>query len=59
VWAVGDVTTTDGKLKLIATGYAEAAVAVAQAVRAIRPETRLQPAFSTTTGVPGAVEGVP
>ncbi len=57
VWAVGDLTTTDGKLKLIATGYAEAAVAVAQAMRAIRPETRLQPAFSTNTGVPGAVEG--
>ncbi len=59
VWAVGDLTTTEGKLKLIATGHAEAAVAVAQAVRAIRPETRLQPAFSTNTGVPGAVEGVP
>jgi ferredoxin/flavodoxin---NADP+ reductase len=28
VWACGDITTFDGKLKLIATGYAEAAIAV-------------------------------
>ena len=57
VWACGDITTFDGKLKLIATGYAEAAVAVSQAVHAIRPEVRIQPKYSTNTGVPGAVEG--
>ncbi|MBA2638014.1 MAG: NAD(P)/FAD-dependent oxidoreductase [Solirubrobacterales bacterium] len=57
VWACGDITTFDGKLKLIATGYAEAAVAVSQAVHTIRPESRLQPRYSTNTGVPGAVEG--
>ncbi|MCC3262984.1 FAD-dependent oxidoreductase, partial [Paenibacillus polymyxa] len=28
VWACGDITTFDGKLKLIATGFAEAAIAV-------------------------------
>ena len=33
VWACGDITTFDGKLKLIATGFAEAAIAVAQAVQ--------------------------
>src|SRR3712207_3508379 len=33
VWAAGDITTFDGKLKLIATGFAEAAIAVAQAVQ--------------------------
>ena len=32
VWACGDITTFDGKLKLIATGFAESAIAVAQAV---------------------------
>src|SRR5437773_12380166 len=32
VWACGDITTFEGKLKLIATGFAEAAVAIAQAV---------------------------
>ena len=59
VWACGDVATFDGKLKLIATGFAEAAVAVAQAVHDIRPETRLQPAYSTNTGVPGGTPGQP
>jgi thioredoxin reductase (NADPH) len=57
VWAAGDITTFDGKLKLIATGFAESAIAVAQAVQHIRPEMRLQPKYSTNTGVPGAVEG--
>jgi ferredoxin/flavodoxin---NADP+ reductase len=53
VWACGDVTAYDGKLKLIAVGYAEAATAVAQAVRFLRPETPLQPGYSTDTGIPG------
>jgi thioredoxin reductase len=57
VWAAGDITTFDGKLKLIATGFAEAAIAVAQAVHHIRPEMKIQPKYSTNTGVPGAVEG--
>jgi len=57
VWACGDITTFDGKLKLIATGFAEAAVAVSQAVHQIRPEMKIQPKYSTNTGVPGAVEG--
>lgn len=57
VWACGDISTFDGKLKLIATGFAESAVAVAQAVHLIRPEMRIQPVYSTNTGVPGAVVG--
>ncbi len=59
VWAAGDITVFDGKLKLIATGFAEAAIAVAQAVHHIRPEMKIQPKYSTNTGVPGAVEGQP
>jgi len=59
VWACGDITTFDGKLKLIATGYAEAAIAVSQAIHHIRPETKIQPKYSTNTGVPGAVAGQP
>ncbi|MBV9310679.1 MAG: NAD(P)/FAD-dependent oxidoreductase [Solirubrobacterales bacterium] len=59
VWACGDITTFDGKLKLIATGFAESAIAVAQAVHEIRPETKIQPKYSTNTGVPGAVAGQP
>jgi thioredoxin reductase len=52
VWACGDITTFDGKLKLIATGFAEAAIAVSQAVHTIRPDMKIQPAYSTNTGVP-------
>jgi thioredoxin reductase len=59
VWAAGDITTFDGKLKLIATGFAESAIAVSQAVHHIRPESKIQPKYSTNTGVPGAVEGQP
>jgi thioredoxin reductase (NADPH) len=59
VWAAGDITTFEGKLKLIATGFAEAAIAVAQAVHHIRPDTKIQPKYSTNTGVPGSVEGQP
>ncbi|MEA2182255.1 MAG: ferredoxin/flavodoxin---NADP+ reductase, partial [Solirubrobacteraceae bacterium] len=53
VWACGDITTFGGKLKLIATGFAESAVAVAQAVHSFRPEMKIQPKYSTNTGVPG------
>src|SRR5215210_3739029 len=59
VWACGDITTFDGKLKLIATGFAESAIAVSQAVHTIRPDMKIQPAYSTNTGVPGAVAGQP
>jgi len=59
VWACGDITTFAGKLKLIATGFAESAVAVAQAVHEIRPDTKIQPKYSTNTGVPGVVAGQP
>ena len=54
VWACGDITTFDGKLKLIATGFAESAIAVSQAVHTIRPDMKIQPAYSTNTGVPSA-----
>jgi thioredoxin reductase len=59
VWACGDITTFEGKIKLIATGFGEAAIAVAQAVHTIRPDMKLQPAYSTNTGVPGGVAGQP
>ena len=59
VWACGDITTFEGKLKLIATGFAESAIAVAQAVHSFRPEMKIQPKYSTNTGVPGAVAGQP
>jgi ferredoxin/flavodoxin---NADP+ reductase len=58
VWACGDITTFDGKLKLIATGFAESAIAVAQAVHSFRPDMKIQPAYSTNTGVPSATPEV-
>jgi ferredoxin/flavodoxin---NADP+ reductase len=57
VWACGDVAAYEGKLQLIATGFAEAATAVSQAVLAIRPGDPLQPGYSTDTGVPGVAAG--
>jgi thioredoxin reductase (NADPH) len=48
VFAAGDVATYPGKIKLIATGVAEAAIAVNQAKVFIDPTARLQPAFSST-----------
>jgi len=59
IWACGDITTFQGKLKLIATGFAESAVAVAQAVHSFRPEMKIQPKYSMNTGVPGGVGGQP
>ena len=59
VWACGDIATFDGKIKLIATGFGEAAVAVGQAVQTIRPDMKLQPVYSTNSGVPGVVAGQP
>lgn len=59
VWACGDITTFPGKLKLIATGFAESAIAVAQAVHSFRPDMKIQPAYSTNTGVPGVQAGQP
>jgi thioredoxin reductase (NADPH) len=47
VFAVGDMVAYDGKLDLIATGFAEAAVAVNQAVRILDPEARVNPGHST------------
>ena len=53
IFAIGDITTYPGKLKLILTGFAEAAVA-AHAIHAIvHPGRELHFEYSTTKGVPG------
>lgn len=54
VFAVGDVVTYPGKLKLILTGFAEAAIAARSAYALVHPETPLHFEYSTTAGVPGA-----
>ena len=47
VYAAGDIATYDGKLELIATGFAEACMAVNHAVQAINPKARYNPGHST------------
>ena len=47
IYAAGDITTFDGKLKLIATGFAEAAIAVNYAVNWINPAKKIDPGHSS------------
>jgi thioredoxin reductase len=53
VYAAGDVTTYPGKLKLIATGFGEAATAVNQAVHWIYPEKKVNPGHSSNLAIFG------
>ena len=51
VFAAGDVVDYLGKLDLIATGYAEAAIAVNNAVHYVDPSARVNPGHSTNMKV--------
>ncbi len=53
LYAAGDVTTYPGKLKLIATGFSEAAIAVNQAVHWIYPEKKVTPGHSSNLAIFG------
>ena len=53
IWAAGDITTYPGKLKLIATGFAEAAAAVNQAVHYVYPEKKIAPGHSSNMAIFG------
>ena len=53
VWAAGDITAYPGKLKLIATGFAEACTAVNQAVHWIYPERKVNPGHSSNLAIFG------
>lgn len=48
IYAAGDVTTFDGKVKLIATGLGEAPIAINHAKAYVDPKARLQPLHSTS-----------
>lgn len=48
VYAAGDICTYEGKVKLIATGFGEAPIAVSNAKVYIDPKSRVQPAHSTS-----------
>ena len=54
LFAVGDIVTYPGKLKLILTGFAEAAQAAHAIRRRVYPDEVLHFEYSTTKGVPGA-----
>ena len=54
LFAIGDVVHYPGKLKLILTGFAEAAIAARSAYALIHPETPLHFEYSTTAGIPTA-----
>ncbi len=54
IFAIGDIAKYKGKLKLILTGFAEAASAAHAAYKIINPNQELHFEYSTTKGVPGA-----
>ena len=54
LFAAGDIVTYPGKLKLILTGFAEAAAAAHGAHAVARPGEILHFEYSTTKGVPGS-----
>ncbi len=53
VFAIGDVATYPGKLKLILQGFSEAAMAAHAIFGVVRPDQALHFEYSTTKGVPG------
>jgi thioredoxin reductase (NADPH) len=56
IYAAGDITRYPGKLKLIATGFAEAATAVNQAVHWIYPERKIAPGHSSNMDIFGQTD---
>jgi thioredoxin reductase (NADPH) len=53
IFAIGDIVTYPGKLKLILSGFAEAAAAAHAIFPLVRPGEALHFEYSTTKGVPG------
>ena len=51
IFAIGDIASYKGKLKLILTGFSEAAMACHEAYNYIHPDTPLHFEYSTTKGV--------
>ncbi|MEZ5667610.1 MAG: NAD(P)/FAD-dependent oxidoreductase [Alphaproteobacteria bacterium] len=54
IYAIGDIATYAGKLKLILTGFSEAAMAAHHIHGRVFPGQALHFEYSTTKGVPGA-----
>ena len=51
IFAVGDVCSYSGKLKLILTGFSEAAIAAHSCYKRIFPDKSLHFEYSTTKGI--------
>ncbi|HUK20413.1 MAG TPA: NAD(P)/FAD-dependent oxidoreductase [Gemmatimonadales bacterium] len=56
IFAAGDITSYPGKLKLIATGVAEASIAVNHAVHFINPQAKVAPGHSSNMALFGQTE---
>ena len=56
IYGAGDVTTYPGKLKLIALGFGEAAIAVNQAVHYVYPEKKVAPGHSSNMKIFGQTD---
>jgi thioredoxin reductase (NADPH) len=54
IFAIGDVVTYPGKLKLILQGFAEAAMAAHAIYPIVHPGTALHFEYSTSKGVPAS-----
>ncbi len=54
IYAIGDIATYRHKIKLILTGFGEAAQAAHAIYRQINPDKEFHFEYSTTSGVPGA-----
>jgi thioredoxin reductase (NADPH) len=57
VFAIGDIATYPGKLKLILCGFSEAAMAAHAIYGLVHPGEALHWEYSTTKGVPGGASG--
>jgi len=57
IFAIGDIASYPGKLKLILSGFAEAAMAAHAIYPLVHPGEVLHFEYSTTKGVPGASAG--
>jgi ferredoxin/flavodoxin---NADP+ reductase len=53
IYAAGDITTYPGKLKLIATGFAEACIAVNQIAHFLNPSAKVMPGHSSNMALFG------
>ncbi len=52
IFAIGDIASYEGKLKLILSGFSEAAMAMHAAYKLVHPGEALHFEYSTTSGVP-------